>query len=108
MTAVCVHCEQPIGARGHIRYAVSKELAHVKCVSFPSAAQMDELLAIMGSSLHRPRPKKFERRNRQPRDGMPCPGCREPMREMAAPYGAPGRVLNCYNADCTTQGQIPL
>lgn len=60
----CVHCEQPIGQRAHIRYAVSKELAHVKCVSFPSAAQMDELLAIMGPALRRPRPKRFTRAKR--------------------------------------------
>jgi hypothetical protein len=60
----CVHCEQPIGQRAHIRYAVSKELAHVKCVSFPSAAETDELLAIMGPSLRRPKPKRFDRHGR--------------------------------------------
>lgn len=60
----CIHCEQPIGDRAHIRYAVSKELAHVKCVSFPSAAETDQLLAIMGASLHRPRAKRFDRRVR--------------------------------------------
>jgi hypothetical protein len=64
ITSACVHCEQQIGERAAIRYAVSKELAHVKCVSFPSAAEMDQLLAIMGPALHRPRAKRFDRHNR--------------------------------------------
>jgi hypothetical protein len=62
--SVCVHCEQPLGERAYIRYAVSKELAHVKCVSFPSAAETDQLLAIMGPALRRPRAKRFDRHNR--------------------------------------------
>jgi hypothetical protein len=64
ITTECVHCEQPIGDRAAIRYAVSKQLAHVKCVSFPSAAETDQLLAIMGPALHRPKPKHFDRRPR--------------------------------------------
>jgi hypothetical protein len=58
----CVHCEQPLGDRAYIRYAVSKELAHLKCVSLPSAAETDQLLAIMGASLHRPKPMRFNHR----------------------------------------------
>lgn len=63
MNALCVHCEQPIGERAHIRYAVSQAVAHLKCVSFPSAAETDQLLTIMGSALHRPRAKRFAHRH---------------------------------------------
>jgi hypothetical protein len=43
--APCCHCTRPITpSRPGMTYAVSRARAHIRCVSFPSAAAIDRIL----------------------------------------------------------------
>lgn len=44
LSHICVHCDTHVEKRVGFNYPISRELAHVSCVSQPSLHEMDMLL----------------------------------------------------------------